>query len=266
MRLSGGLTTRQPSFPMPIQAISSQRLYRQIADQLAELIRAGEFKPGARLPSERELSQQFDVSRASVREALIALEIDGLIDVRVGLGVFVNAAPAANSRTAGLAEPGPFEVLSARYLIEGETAALAARNGSAKDHARIRETLQAMADEIKASGVGLEADAQFHLRIAEASGNGALVHLVRQLWGFRYSAMFRKLDEHFDSPQRHQEAIDEHRKLLEAIERRDADAARAAMVAHLDTVRAALERGWELANVQGSAGAAPRTQALTAWS
>jgi GntR family uxuAB operon transcriptional repressor len=252
---------------MPIEAVSSKRLYRQIADQLAELVRKGEFKPGDRLPSERDLSQQFNVSRASVREALIALEIDGLVDVRVGLGVFVNAAPAANSQTAALGEPGPFEVLSARYLIEGETAALAARDGSAKDHARIRETLQLMTDEIGSTGVGLDADALFHLRIAEASGNSALVHLVHQLWSFRYSAMFRKLDEHFDSPQRHQEAIEEHRKLVDAIERRDADGARAAMVAHLDTVRAALERGWELANVSGGTPAQPpRPNGTTAWS
>lgn len=252
---------------MPIEAVSSKRLYRQIADQLAELVRKGEFKPGDRLPSERDLSQQFNVSRASVREALIALEIDGLVDVRVGLGVFVNAAPAANSQTAALGEPGPFEVLSARYLIEGETAALAARDGSAKDHARIRETLQLMTDEIGSTGVGLNADALFHLRIAEASGNSALVHLVHQLWNFRYSAMFRKLDEHFDSPQRHHEAIEEHRKLVEAIEARDAEGARAAMVAHLDTVRAALERGWELANVGGGASAQPpRANGTTAWS
>lgn len=252
---------------MPIQAISSQRLYRQIADQLAELIRRGEFKPGDRLPSERELSVQFNVSRASVREALIALEIDGLVDVRVGLGVFVNAAPAANSQAAALGEPGPFEVLSARYLIEGETAALAARDGSAEDHARIRETLQMMAEEVKGTGAGLNADALFHLRIAEASGNSALVHLVHQLWSFRYSAMFRKLDEHFDSLERHQEAIAEHRRLVEAIECRDADGARAAMIVHLDTVRAALERGWELANVGGGdAATPPRPTGTTAWS
>jgi len=253
---------------MPIQAISSQRLYRQIADQLADLIRKGEFRPGDRLPSERDLSAQLSVSRASVREALIAMEIDGLIDVRVGLGVFVNAAPAANSVTDELGEPGPFEVLSARYLIEGETAALAASNGTESQHIRIRETLQWMADEVNASGVGLNADAQFHLRIAEASGNSALVHLVHQLWSFRYSAMFRKLDEHFDSPDRHAAAIDEHRRLVEAIESRQPEVARAAMVHHLDTVRAALERGWELANVAGHEAATPiqKANGTTAWS
>lgn len=235
---------------MPIQAVSSQRLYRQIADQLAELIRSGELKPGERLPSERDLSQQLNVSRASVREALIALEIDGLVAVRVGLGVFVNAAPAANPPRTAPVEPGPFEVLSARYLIEGETAALAARVGTAQAHARIRETLALMADEVQRSGHGLDADFLFHERVAEASGNSALVHVVHQLWSFRFTTMSRKLDEHFDSPDRHADAIEEHRRLVEAIERRDADAARAAMIAHLDTVRAALERGWEVANVQ----------------
>lgn len=234
---------------MPIQTVSTQRLYRQIADQLGELIRSGEFKPGGRLPSERDLSQQLGVSRASVREALIALEIDGLIDVRVGLGVFVSAAPVAKSQSGTLADPGPFEVLDARRLIEGETAALAAVNASAEDHARFRETLAMMTDEVKATGAGLGADALFHLRIAEASGNGALVHMVKQLWNFRYSAMFRKLDEHFDSPARHAAAIEEHRQVVEAIERGDAVAARAAIHAHLSSVRAALERGWELANV-----------------
>src|SRR3569832_72918 len=142
---------------MPIQAVSSQRLYRQIADQLAELIRSGEFQPGARLPSERDLTQQLTVSRASVREALIALEIDGLVVVRVGLGVFANAVPAATPQRATPAAPGPFEVLSARYLIEGETAALAARLGTAEQHARIRETLAAMTAEVQRSGHGLDA-------------------------------------------------------------------------------------------------------------
>jgi DNA-binding FadR family transcriptional regulator len=235
---------------MPIQAVSSQRLYRQIADQLAELIRSGEFQPGARLPSERDLSQQLNVSRASVREALIALEIDGLVVVRVGLGVFANAVPAATPQRATPAEPGPFEVLSARYLIEGETAALAARLGTAEQHARIRETLGAMTAEVQRSGHGLDADFEFHERVAEASGNSALVHLVHQLWSFRFTTMSRKLDEHFDTPERHADAIEEHRRLVDAIERRDADGARAAMVAHLDTVRAALERGWEVAKVQ----------------
>ncbi len=248
---------------MPIQTISSSRLYRQIADQLAELIRTGEFKPGDRLPSERDLSQQLGVSRASVREALIALEIDGLIDVKVGLGVFVSATPFAPGEVMALTEPGPFEVLEARQLIEGETAGLAATHASSADLAAIRATVSMMADEVKSTGAGLNADALFHLRIAEASGNGALVHMVKQLWNFRYSAMFRKLDEHFDTPARHAAAIQEHLKLVEAIERHDAAQARAAIRAHLHSVRVALERGWELANADSGS---PVLLASTPWS
>jgi DNA-binding FadR family transcriptional regulator len=248
---------------MPIQTVSSNRLYRQIADQLTELILAGEFKPGDRLPSERDLSQQLGVSRASVREALIAMEIDGLIDVRVGLGVFVCATPFARRQDRTLSDPGPFEVLEARQLIEGETAGLAAKNASTADLAAIRATISMMSDEVRGTGAGLDADALFHLRIAEASGNGALVHMVKQLWNFRYSAMFRKLDEHFDTPARHAAAIQEHLVLVEAIEHRDASKARGAIQAHLDSVRKTLERGWELANADS---VSPLKQASAPWS
>lgn len=233
---------------MPIQTVSTQRLYRQIADQIAELIRRGEYAAGTRLPSERDLAQQLAVSRASVREALIALEIDGLIDIRVGTGVFVTAKPQTPANSALLAEPGPFEVLAARTLVEGEAAALAAQNATRADLARIRETLVMMQEEVQARSTGLDADCLFHIRIAEASANSALVHLVRQLWNFRYGSMFRKLDEHFDYPERHASAIGEHLTVIEAIERHDAVAARAAMLSHLDHVRQTLQRNWDQAN------------------
>jgi DNA-binding GntR family transcriptional regulator len=124
-----------------------------------------------------------------------------------------------------------------------------------------------MADEIKDRGTGLDADALFTCVSQRPAGNSALVHVVHQLWNFRSSAMFRKLDEHFDSLERHEQAIEEHRRLVDAIEKRDAEGARAAMKLHLDTVRAALERGWELANVNGGTPAnPPRLTGTTAWS
>jgi DNA-binding FadR family transcriptional regulator len=231
---------------MPLQAVATQRLYRQIADQLAELIRSGEFPPGERLPSERDLAQQLGVSRASVREALIALEIDGLIDIRVGSGVYVTARRVAAANSMLVAEPGPFEVLAARGLVEGETAALAAANATVADLARIRETLSLMREEFDARASALDGDALFHVRIAEASANGALAHLVKQLWDFRQGSMFRKIDQHFDVPARHAAAIGEHLAVIEAIERRDAEAARAAMLRHLDNVKLTLARSLEL--------------------
>src|SRR6478735_4422649 len=82
-------------FPLPLQAVEPRRLYRQIADQLAQLIANGEFPSGARLPAERELAVSLGVSRTSVREAIISLEMNGLVDVRVGTGIFVTTRPDA---------------------------------------------------------------------------------------------------------------------------------------------------------------------------
>src|SRR6476469_7382201 len=113
---------------MPLQALEPQRLYRQIAEQLRALITSGEFKPGERLPAERDLAKQMGVSRPSVREALIALEVEGWVEVRTGSGVFV--LDRTHKRKADTKVPdnewGPLEIIRARRVIEGEIAALAA--------------------------------------------------------------------------------------------------------------------------------------------
>lgn len=249
---------------MPIQMVSAQRLYRQIADQIAELIARGEFPPGCRLPAERLLAQQLGVSRPSVREALIALEIDGLVDVRGGSGVYVRSAQPASRGASAEVEPGPFEVVAARLLIEGETAALAATHANELQLARLEETLGLMQDELGEKASALDADRLFHVRIAEAAGNSALVPMVDSLWDYRKGAMFSKIDEHFDSPDRHAAAIEEHRLIIDAIRRRDAEAARAAMRVHLVNVRQTLERGWEDAKVRAQVhGAIPFADVLS---
>src|ERR1044071_4340858 len=115
---------------MPFQSIEPRRLYRQIADQIRGLIRSGEFPAGSRLPPERDLAKQLGVSRPSVREALIALEVEGLVEVRIGSGIYVQPGHGA-AGDAAEAQAGPFELLRARYVIESECAALAAK--SAKD-------------------------------------------------------------------------------------------------------------------------------------
>src|SRR4029079_6951833 len=124
---------------VPLQAVEPRRLYRQIADQLAQLIASGEFPAGSRLPAERELAVSLGVSRTSVREAIISLEMSGLVDVRVGTGIFVTTPPEGASRASGDAGPGPFELLAARKLVEGEVAALAATVASSTDADALRE-------------------------------------------------------------------------------------------------------------------------------
>ena len=111
---------------MPLQAEESRRLYRQIADQIAVLIEKGEYGPGERLPPERNLAKQLGVSRPSVREALIALEVEGYVEVRVGSGVYVLGLRPATPATLP-ADSGPFELIRARWLIEAECGAFAAK-------------------------------------------------------------------------------------------------------------------------------------------
>src|SRR5258708_5639537 len=185
---------------MPIQIIESQRLYRQIADQLSALIASGEFANGQRLPSERELAALLGVSRQSVREALIALEIAGKVEVRVGAGIYV-AAP----RPVAVADPetegqGPFELLRARWLIEGEIAAVAARQARPEDLTAIRSAVEEMQRRELRNRSADTADRDFHLAIATATHNSALLSVVHDLWDRGRGAIWKRMEHHFQTP------------------------------------------------------------------
>src|SRR4051812_18525468 len=132
---------------MPIHAVDTDRLYRKIAKMISELIAAGEFVPGQRLPGERDLARQLGVSRPSVREALIALEVEGKVEIRVGSGVFV--CPPRKLPGGSLLEPGegPFELIRARWVLEGETAAIAAEVATAPD----RDEMHRAIDDLRES-------------------------------------------------------------------------------------------------------------------
>ncbi|MFC7367485.1 FadR/GntR family transcriptional regulator [Vreelandella zhaodongensis] len=251
---------------MPIQTIRSQRLYRQIADQLQQLINDGEFPPGTLLPPERELAQSLGVSRASVREALIALEVVGQVAVRVGHGVVVlesRSTPMESvMRAAARTEPWaidpefeseielnldeeipPFSLLQTRRYLEPEIAALAAMNANEEDMKAIRSAFERNVADNANGGRNCAADRLLHtgdrllhIRIAEASGNAAYALVIKHLLGHKYGAMFRRLQELFmetDMPQRSQ---GDHERIVEAIEARDPAAARRAMEVHLDHV------------------------------
>ncbi|NKF24050.1 FadR/GntR family transcriptional regulator [Solimonas marina] len=244
---------------MPIQAIQNRRLYQQIADQLLEAIERGEYRPGSTLPPERELAKLLNVSRTSVREALLALEIRGAVRVRVGSGVEVlapspdtgGATPAAVGTDIGWepdpeldAELGPpvtldippFALLEARALVEPEAAALAAGNASDAQLAAIRAAYEHNVRDNREGSKTHPGDRLFHIRIAEASGNPAYHALLRHLLGHRYSEMFRRMQALYtpdDMPHRSER---EHQAILDALEARDAARARKAMRAHLDSV------------------------------
>ncbi|MCA8272698.1 FadR family transcriptional regulator [Burkholderia sp. AU30280] len=242
---------------MSIQPIQNRRLYQQIADKLSAMIASGDFPPGSYLPPERELAEQFGVSRTSVREALIALEVSGLVSVRVGDGVKVRhpeatAAPEPDTKAApftiveidpelGIAldldtEIPPFALLQARRLIEPEAASLAARHGSDEQIEGIHEAFLRNQEDNRSGSLTHPGDRLFHIRIAEASDNAAYALMIKQLLAHKYDLMFQRLQSLYmpdDMPHRSEL---EHRAILDAIRARDPDAARRAMAEHLDEV------------------------------
>ena len=226
---------------MPLQAVEPKRLYRQIADQLAHLIARGEFPAGSRLPAERELAVSLGVSRTSVREAIISLEMSGLVEVRVGTGIFVVGARDGAPRAGVDGGPGPFELLSARKLVEGEIAALAARTAKPADVAALEQSvarLQAHTDDFARREAE---DESFHRLLAKATGNGSLELVVEGLWNQR-AELWGRLQQHFHTTDLAEHTIRDHRSIAEAVAAHDPDAARAAMHRHLSRVAREFQR------------------------
>ena len=218
---------------MPIQTIEPRRLYRQIAEQMRQLIHRGEFPVGQRLPAERDLAVQFGVSRPSVREALIALEVEGLVEVRVGSGIYVTARePAPTARQVDNAY-GPFEIMRARQFIECELAAAAARSMDEDQIEGLREALQDMEADIERGEMPIRGDRLFHLRLAEASENGLLMRIVGDLFDERTNPLFLQMGSHFESVPTWRAAVAEHAAVIDAIARHEPEAARSAMHHHL---------------------------------
>ena len=232
---------------MPFQSIEPRRLYRQIADQIRSLIRSGEFPAGSRLPPERDLAKQLGVSRPSVREALIALEVEGLVEVRIGSGIYVLAVNGRQSETPpqGDEPAGPFELLRARYVIEAECAALAAKSAKRPQLQAIEAALDEMQREHDEGHSALGGDRLFHLRVAEATGNGALVHVIKTLWEERTGPLYKQLEQHYDAPGLWEAAMAEHRAVLKAIAAHDAPGARAAMQRHMNMAYKRFSKGWD---------------------
>lgn len=227
---------------MPFQPIETKRLYSQIAAQITELIEAGEFIVGERLPAERDLSARLGVSRSSLREALIALEIEGTVEVRSGSGIFVRqrgasaagAAPAPQpAATARMHAVSPFDVIRARAYLEPEIAVQAVRHAS---DAQI-ETVLGWLDKLRGSKVGdpqlNEYDRQFHLSLAEASGNSAYVVLLDQLWIHRTTPLYMTLEQHFFSAPWWAESMEEHEEIYAALNERDVRRISLAMGLHM---------------------------------
>ena len=222
---------------MSLPVIKTERLYRQIANAIMAGITRGDFVAGGLLPPERELAKQLGVSRSSVREALIALEMTGWVDIRTGNGIYVaqplpQAAIPQESETCSLQD-----LLQAREAFEGMLAGFAALNGTAVQ----RETLLALTAELQHynenDAAFLEQDKRFHLLIGEMSGNDVLRDLLEQLWNRRHSPHVQRLERHYADNSFAQAMNADHQQIADAIVAGDEAAARQAMESHLQHVQ-----------------------------
>ncbi|MFE8643505.1 FadR/GntR family transcriptional regulator [Sphingomonas sp. NCPPB 2930] len=231
--------------PSP-EAWKGERSYRELAEKIVELVRDGECPPGTRLPSERALAERFSVSRTAVREAIIALEVQGLVEVRMGSGIYIAAGADDGRPGVGLPSgPGPIEALRARSLIESEVAAQAAREGRDADLDRILDELNRMRDRMDDKAAYDQADRMFHLRIAEATGNNVLVHIVQSMWdNARSDPRWDKIERHFHTTALRAASLDDHRRIFAALLARDPEQARQAMRRHLERVVSQFSQTW----------------------
>lgn len=219
--------------------MSEQRLYHTVANKLLEMIDSGVFPPGSRLPGERELAKRFGVSRVSIREAEIALQAQGRVEIKVGSGVYV--LDQTNLPVYGLPKVGPFELTEARALYEGESAALAASMITDQELEYLQHLLDVMNGKVESDMTTQEADAEFHLTIAKSTKNHAILFVVDSLWKMRTeAAQLQKVYETACSKDGKSDREDEHSDILDALKRRDSAGARIAMRAHFSRLIDAL--------------------------
>ncbi|GAB2694025.1 FadR/GntR family transcriptional regulator [Aliiglaciecola sp. 3_MG-2023] len=207
--------------------MKNRRMFWQIVEKIEALIDSGKYPPGSRLPPERELAETFNVSRPTIREAIIALEVRERVDVKTSSGVYVLENPQTDEPEIKVSA---FELTQARALVEGEAAALAAASITEQELADLEGTLVAME-----KGVHPEkADREFHLIISKATRNNAVCLAVEKFWQLRDSEpdivnVYKNVCNRSDS-----DRLEEHRKIYTALKNHDSAEARQAMHYHFN--------------------------------
>lgn len=221
---------------MDLPTLKVERLYRQISNLLINCIQNGQFLPGDMLPSERDLAKKLGVSRSSVREALIALEITGWVEIRTGNGVYVCDPLPLPAQSQPEEEFSLKSLILARQAFEGLLAEMAARNGSEDQRTELMDIMRDLTQLNTNDEKFLSEDKRFHLMIGEMSGNEVLRDMMDNLWNKRTSSRFVRLESHYaqvDFPVALQQ---DHYDIAIAIFERDPVRARECMVRHLQHV------------------------------
>jgi GntR family transcriptional repressor for pyruvate dehydrogenase complex len=221
---------------MMLKAVKKTRVYEDIVSQVKELIAEGKLRPGDQLPSERELSEMFQVSRASVREAIRALESIRLIEIRQGEGTYIASSVETlltSVASAFTQHRDPLlQVFEARKILEPATAALAAERATAEEVAELDAILTEQAKQIAEGETGVDTDTRFHSALAEAAKNDVLLRLNEAIVDNLRETRLRSLQ----AQGRPSRSLAGHREILEAIRLKDPAKAREAMLNHLETI------------------------------
>jgi GntR family transcriptional repressor for pyruvate dehydrogenase complex len=219
--------------------VQSSRLYEQIVEQIEQSVQRGDLKPGDQLPAERELAEQFGVSRTAVREAVKALREKGLVEAYPGKGTFITSGSSNPMRQSidrmmrSAQVDATSSLVEVREILEPEIAALAAVRATEENLNSLRESVAVMDAAKHDPDTYIEADLDFHLELAEAAANPLILSLIDSIVGVLREQRMR-IFEVEGGPDRGQY---HHKKILEAMERQDAEGAREAMRAHLRQVR-----------------------------
>ena len=222
---------------MELAPIKSTRIYEEIVRQVKAMIAEGRLKGGDRLPPERDLAEKFVVSRTSVREALRALESLGLVEIRPGEGTFVREVsidaliePLALLMVSQREATG--ELFEARRLLEPSLAALAAIRATPEEMQEMERILEDQAKEVAAGRTGMLQDGALHAAIANSAHNRAITRIVNALMDL----LTQSREESLHTPGRPTRSHEDHRRILEAVRRRDEVAAHRSMLDHLIAV------------------------------
>ena len=226
--------SRKPPDTTGLKAPEGRRLYEQLERLLKQYVKDHGLQPGDRLPSERILAEALKVSRASLRQATVSLEVQGLLEVRHGGGIYVRALDVDPQRLKEMLTRRRRlpDVLEAREAIESMLASLAAERRTEEDVAAIDAAIEAMSAEIGAGGIGDASDREFHAAIARAARNKLLLDVMRALEDPIHETRLASLSE----PGRPSRSLADHRRIADAIRRQDARGAERAMRRHVRAV------------------------------
>lgn len=232
---------------MELKPIKTRKIYEEIAEQLRKLVSTGKLLPGDRLPSERELAERLQVSRASVREALSALEMMGLLEVRSGEGTYIrnvniDSVVAPIAWVLSLEKDTIVQLMEVRKILESQAVSLAAERAVDAEIREMAEALEMMRQDLEAGQIGEVADIRFHFAITRATHNAILIRIMNSISDTMQQTLKISRSKLYNSKEILERLYQEHTAILNAIRAHDPEKACECMLSHLvqveeDTLR-----------------------------